>query len=161
CLMTAEGGTGYGHAVTLARSRELLGPYETHPLQHVVSSQGAPDAPLQRAGHGQLVELADGSCYLAHLCSRPLPGTRRSPLGRETAIQRCVWGDDDWLYLAHGGMVPALEVPAPFADAQPKPREAVRRSFAGCTMLPPEFQWLRTPEPDRLFTLTGSALRLT
>jgi xylan 1,4-beta-xylosidase len=160
-LMTAEGGTGYGHAVTLARSRELLGPYETHPLQHVVSSKDAPDAPLQRAGHGQIVELADGSPWLAHLCSRPLPGTHRSPLGRETAIQRCVWGDDDWLYLAHGGMVPALDVPAPFSDLRPKPREAVRRSFAGCTTLPPEFQWLRTPEPDRLFTLTGSTLRLT
>ena len=37
---------------------------------------------------------------------------RRSPLGRETAIQKCVWGDDGWLYLAQGGQVPAVEVPA-------------------------------------------------
>lgn len=160
-LITAEGGTGYGHAVTMARSRELLGPYETHPRQHVVSSRDAPDAPLQRAGHGQVVELADGSTYLAHLCSRPLPGTRRSPCGRETAIQRCTWGDDDWLYLEHGGMVPAVEVPAPVAGTKPRPREAVPRSFAGCTALPPEFQWLRSPQPDRLFTLTGATLRLT
>ncbi|WP_457324108.1 glycoside hydrolase family 43 protein [Roseateles sp. P5_E11] len=159
-LMTAEGGTGYGHAVTLARSRALHGPYETHSQRHVVSSKDAPDAPLQRAGHGQVVQLADGSVYLAHLCGRPLPGTRRSPRGRETAIQRCVWGEDDWLYLADGGMVPAVEVAAP-TDAQPLPREAVRRSFVNCPRLPQEFQWLRTPEPDRLFTLTGGALRLT
>ena len=160
-LMTAEGGTGYSHAVTLARSRELQGPYETHPCQHVVSSKDAPQALLQRAGHGQLVQLDDGSAYLAHLCSRPLPGTRRSPRGRETALQRCVWRDDDWLYLEHGGMVPAVDVPAPFAAAEPAPRQPVRRSFAGCQSLPPEFQWLRTPEPERLFTLTGTALRLT
>jgi len=160
-LVTAEGGTGYSHAVTLARSRALLGPYETHPQQHVVSSKDAPDATLQRAGHGQFVELADGSTYLAHLCGRPLPGTRRSPLGRETAIQRIVWGDDDWPYLAHGGMVPAQDVPSPFADVSAMPRAAVRRSFVDCPTLPPEFQWLRTPHPERLFTLTGQVLRLT
>ena len=27
-LLTAEGGTGWGHAVTMARARELTGPYE-------------------------------------------------------------------------------------------------------------------------------------
>ena len=160
-LTTAEGGTGYGHAVTMARSRAVLGPYETHPQRHVVSSKDAPEAPLQRAGHGQVVDLPDGSTYLAHLCSRPLPGTRRSPRGRETALQRCRWGEDGWLTLAHGGMVPAVDVPAPDDAVEPRPREAVRRDFAGCTALPSEFQWLRTPEPGRLFTLTGQALRLT
>lgn len=160
-LVTAEGGTGYGHAVTMARSRSLHGPYETHPQLHVVSSRAAPDAPLQRAGHGQVVEMPDGSTYLAHLCSRPLPGTRRSPRGRETALQRCRWGDDGWLYLEHAGMVPAVDVRTPGPDVAPPTREAVRRSFEGCTALPSEFQWLRTPEPGRLFTLTGESLRLT
>jgi xylan 1,4-beta-xylosidase len=36
----------------------------------------------------------------------------------------------------------------------------IDRDFTGPT-LPPEFQWLRTPHAERLFTLTGSALRLT
>ncbi|HET7866638.1 MAG TPA: glycoside hydrolase family 43 protein [Burkholderiaceae bacterium] len=159
-LTTAEGGTGYGHAVTMARSRSLWGPYETHPDQHLLSSSGAPEAALQRAGHGQIVELADGSVYHTHLCSRPLPGLRRSPLGRETALQRCTWGDDDWLYLAQGGMVPALQVPSPVPGTQPAPRPVVAHGFAGLTCLPEEFQWLRSPEPQRLFTLTGQALRL-
>ncbi|MBW8844515.1 MAG: glycoside hydrolase family 43 protein [Burkholderiales bacterium] len=159
-LITAEGGTGYEHAVTMARSRELQGPYETHPQRHLLTSKDAPGAALQRAGHGQIVELADGSVYAAHLCTRPLPGTRRSPLGRETALQRCEWHSDDWLYLAHGGQAPALEVPAPRGAGPRLPRVAVQRQFAGCTALPPEFQWLRTPEPERLFTLTGGALRL-
>lgn len=163
-LVTAEGGTGYDHAVTMARSRTLAGPYETHPQDHLLTSQGAPDAPLQRAGHGQVVELPDGSVYVAHLCTRPLPGTRRSPLGRETALQRCVWREDEWLYLAQGGLVPAVEVPAPQRDAQPqvgaRARGPVRRSFVDSQTLPPEFQWLRTPESERLFSFTGSALRL-
>ena len=163
-LTVAEGGTSYEHAVTMARSRSIWGPYETHPLQHPITARFDPEAPLQRAGHGQIVELADGSAYHTHLCGRPLPGTRMSPLGRETALQRCEWRDDGWLYLAPGagarGQVPVVDVPAPDERAEPKPRAAVRRSFAGCTTLPPEFQWLRTPYPERLFGLTGQSLRL-
>jgi len=160
-LTVAEGGTGYGHAVTMARSRNLAGPYETHPNLHLITCKDTPDAPLQRAGHGQIVELPDGTPYHTHLCSRPLPGTRLSPLGRETALQLCEWRADGWLYLKHGGNVPAVDVPAPDMATEPKPRGAVHRSFLNCSELPLEFQWLRTPQPERLFTLTGRALRLT
>lgn len=159
-LTTAEGGTGYDHAVTMARSRSIDGPYELHPKLHLMTSRHAPEASLQRAGHGQIVETPDGSVYHTHLCSRPLrPGLRRSPLGRETALQRCEWHDDGWLYLAGGGMVPALDVPAPPLRPAPWPLPPSEHRFTGA-QLPPEFQWLRTPEPGRLFTLTGSALRL-
>jgi xylan 1,4-beta-xylosidase len=156
-LTTAEGGTGYTHAVTMARARSILGPYEMHPNTHLITSKDHPDAALQRAGHGQIVETPTGEVYHTHLCSRPLPG-RFSPLGRETAIQKCVWGADDWLYLDHDGPAPALDVPAP-ADVSPRAPQPVRRVF-DMTQLPAEFQWLRSPEPSRLFTLTGSALRL-
>ena len=37
-LVTAEGGTGYRHAVTMARSRELFGPYETDPENPILTS---------------------------------------------------------------------------------------------------------------------------
>lgn len=37
-LLTAEGGTSYEHAVTVARSRTLMGPYEVHPGNPVLSS---------------------------------------------------------------------------------------------------------------------------
>jgi len=157
-LTTAEGGTGYDHAVTMARARSIRGPYELHPDTHLLTSRDAPDAPLQRAGHGQIVETPDGDTYHTHLCSRPLPGTRLSPLGRETAIQKCVWRDD-WLYLAHGGQVPALEVPAPDGAADPEADAPVGYRF-DTPALPADFQWLRTPYPERLFTLTGEALRL-
>lgn len=159
-LTTAEGGTGYDHAVTMARSRHIDGPYETHPNLHLMTSRHAPEAALQRAGHGQIVETPDGSVFHTHLCSRPLrPGLQRSPLGRETALQRCEWREDDWLYLADGGLVPALEVQAPRLPASPWPVPPTAHRFSGA-VLPPEFQWLRTPQPERLFTLTGNALRL-
>lgn len=162
-LTTAEGGTGYGHAVTMARSRSIDGSYELHPQKHIITSKDSEHAALQRAGHGQIVETPNGQVYHTHLCSRPLPGLRRSPLGRETAIQRCEWRDDAWLYLAdvpEGSVVPNVEVPSPDPSTQPLPRNPVRRSFKARTSLPLEFQWLRTPEPERLFSFTGEALRL-
>ena len=159
-LTTAEGGTAYNHAVTMARSRKIEGPYELHPLVHPITSKDAPEAPLQRAGHGQIVETPEGLTYHTHLCGRPLPGTRMSPLGRETAIQKCVWKNDDWLYLEDGGNVPFVEVKSPDNAIMPKPHAEIRRDFSKHRELPMEFQWLRTPHPERLFTLTGSALRL-
>jgi xylan 1,4-beta-xylosidase len=153
-LTTAEGGTGYDHAMTMARSRRIDGPYELHPNVHLLTSKDAPGAALQRAGHGQIVETPDGQVYHTHLCSRPLRGLKRSPLGRETAIQKCVWRDDDWLYLADGGRVPAVEVPSPFPTrSEPRPRS--RRYAFSSPGLPLDFQWLRTPYPDRIFSLSA------
>jgi len=155
-LTTAEGGTGYEHAVTMARSRSVLGPYETHPQKHVITTKGLLDAPLLRTGHGQYVETPDGEAYHTYLCGRPILGPRGlfCALGRETGLAKCVWRDD-WLYLEGGGTVPPLTLPGP----NRQPDAPVRRQFTD--HLPPEFQWLRTPEPDRIFQLTGQSLRLT
>ena len=152
-LTTAEGGTGYDHAVTMARSRAIDGPYELHPRTHLITSKDDPYAVLQRAGHGQIVETPNGEIYHTHLTSRPLPGLRRSPLGRETAIQKCVWKEDGWLYLEHGGKVPAVEVPAP-VDVQRVDPPAVEQHDFDDGKLPLEFQWLRTPDWQRLFSLS-------
>lgn len=154
-LTTAEGGTGYDHAVTMARSRQIDGPYELHPNKHLMTVSNVPKAALQRTGHGQYFETPDGEAWHSFLCGRPLPGGY-CPLGRETGLARCVWRND-WLYLADGGLIPPASVPL---AAQRVPDAPVRRVFDG-TVLPPEFQWLRTPEPERLFTLTGHSLRLT
>ena len=155
-LTTAEGGTSYEHAVNMARSRSVWGPFEPHPLVHPITAKDALDGPLQRAGHGQIVETPEGLVYHTHLCGRPLRDARGEPfsaLGRETAIQRCVWGEDDWLYLEGGGVAPRLEVPALDPNTVQLPRGAVHHDFTQATSLPLEFQWLRTPHPERLFAV--------
>jgi xylan 1,4-beta-xylosidase len=154
-LTTAEGGTGYDHAVTMARARRIEGPYETHPQQHLLTTRHAPDSPIQRTGHGQYVETPEGRAFHTFLMGRPLPGTRACPMGRETGLAECDWRDDGWLYLQGGGLVPPETLPGPTRA----PDAPVIRQFDG-PALPLEFQWLRTPEPGRLFTLTGTALRL-
>lgn len=158
-LTTAEGGTGYDHAVTLARSRTIDGPYTDHPDTHVMSTKGHPDHPVQRTGHGQYVEATDGTAWHSFLMGRPIADDqgqgRYCPMGRETGIARCVW-KDDWLYLEGGGLLP----PAVIADdADSAPRGSVVHDRFDA--LPPEFQWLRTPEPDRIFRIEDGALILT
>jgi len=153
-LLTAEGGTGWGHAVTMARSRALTGPYELHPDVYVLTARDRPDAALQRAGHADLVETPAGETYMVYLCGRPLRNRGRCTLGRETAIVRMEWGGDGWLRTADGAGLPQLEVPGPDLPAHPFPAPAARSDFDGGA-LPIEFQWLRSPHPQELFSLSA------
>jgi len=152
-LITAEGGTGWGHAMTMARSRDLLGPYELHPRKYIITARDRPDAPLQRAGHGDLVETPDGKTYAVYLCGRPLRNRGRCTLGRETAIQPMVWRDDGWLWTTDGQGVSQLEVEGPGLPEHPFPPAPVRADFDGPD-LPIDFQWLRSPYPEELFSLS-------
>ena len=120
-LMTAEGGTEHAHAVTMARSKTLEGPYELSPHTPTLTADGRDDILLRKAGHGSLVETQSGDWYLAHLCSRPIPPSGRCILGRETALQKVAWDADGWLQLADKGNSPSVEVPAP--DLPPHPFE--------------------------------------
>ena len=81
-------------------------------------------------------------------------------MGRETGIEKCIW-KDGWLYLEHGGALARETVPPPKA-AQTAKRDvgiaSVSHRFrAG---LPDEFQWLRTPHPERIFRTGPDGLTL-
>ena len=169
-LLTAEGGTGWGHAVTMARSRQLTGPYELHPDTYILSSRHRPDAELQRAGHADLVETPGGETYMVYLCGRPLRNRGRCVLGRETAIQKVVWGKDDWLRTLDGQGFPTLETPGPQlppSDCASKGGDNEVEGTVGSSRntycvydfaepeLPIDFQWLRTPWPGDIFSLTA------
>jgi xylan 1,4-beta-xylosidase len=111
-----------------------------HPCNPVVTSAGSPRLVLQKAGHASLVETQTGEWYMPHLCGRPLPGTQRCNLGRETALQKVEWRGDDWLYLATGGNSPQVEVPAPKLPAHPWPEPPARLPFDS-----PHYATLRAP----------------
>src|SRR5689334_13668572 len=152
-LVVAEGGTFWGHAVTMARSQTIDGPYEVHPDTYVLTARDRPDCPLQRAGHASLVETQDGQTYMAYLCGRPLPNRGRCVMGRETAIQKMVWSEDGWLRTVDGQCLPQVNVPAPNLPPHPFPALKAREDFDSLE-LPIDFQWLRTPYPQRIWSLS-------
>jgi xylan 1,4-beta-xylosidase len=153
-LLVAEGGTSWGHAVTMARSRKLDGPYEVHPDTYALTARHRPDVVLQRAGHADIVETPKGDTYMVFLCGRPIPNRGRCTLGRETGIQKMKWGADGWLRTADGTGVPSVEVEAPGLPPHPFPATPPRTDF-DAPQLPIDFQWLRSPYPDELFSLTA------
>ena len=97
-LMMAEGGTSFNHAVTVARSRDIWGPYEVDPILHMLTAKDHPDHPLQRTGHASLVDDGSGNWYLASLCGRPSTDTpeRRCIMGRETCLVPVYWNEQGW-----------------------------------------------------------------
>ena len=154
-LLTAEGGTGYTHAMTMARSKNIDGPYEIDPIKHFVTAKDSPESPIQRCGHGDWVETQTGEFYVVHLCSRPISSDiKRSPMGRESAIEKVEWNEDGWLRLGCGGNAPEQQVIAPDLPLQPWPASPVIHDFDDA-QLPIDFQWLRTPYPQTLFNLTA------
>jgi len=153
-LMTAEGGTQLEHAVTMARSKHIDGPYEVSPHTPTLTSDGYEHLMLRKAGHGSLVETQHGEWYLAHLCGRPITADGHCILGRESAIQRVVWDDAGWLRLADGGVTPAVKVEAPDLPPHPFPEPPARDDFDDAT-LRIDYQTLRAPLPEDRWSLTA------
>lgn len=96
-LMVAEGGTSYEHAESVARSKNILGSYENHPKNPIITSYKK-DVYLKKAGHASMCKNNKGEWYLVHLCGRPLEDTNRCVLGRETSIQKLEW-INGWPYI--------------------------------------------------------------
>lgn len=98
-LIVAEGGTHAGHGVSIARSRQIGGPYEPHPANPFFSHRST-TSPVQAVGHADLVECPDGSWAMVYLGIRPrgqFPGFHVN--GRETFAARIEW-EDDWPVVA-------------------------------------------------------------
>jgi xylan 1,4-beta-xylosidase len=152
-LMLAEGGTGWNHGISMARSHNITGPYELDPQESVLTSRDEESLPLQKAGHGELVATRFGEWYLAHLASRPVLPERRCVLGRETCLQKVTWSEDGWLRLAHGDTHPRVEVPAPPSlPEQPWPALPARDDFAS-EKLDASWSSLRVPVNESWLTL--------
>jgi xylan 1,4-beta-xylosidase len=128
-LMVAEGGTSYQHAVSIARSYEITGPYEYHPNNPLLTAWEGDwsfkeedirpyvgSSRLKKAGHGSICQGKKGKWYLAHLCGRPVEESLRCILGRETSLQEIVWKEDGWCYLKQGGNRPAEYIEVELED---------------------------------------------
>ena len=55
-LLAAEGGTGLGHMITIFRSKDIWGPFESCPNNPIFTNRDRADEPLQNIGHGDLFQ---------------------------------------------------------------------------------------------------------
>jgi alpha-N-arabinofuranosidase len=94
-LMIAEGGTEYGHMVTLARSESPWGPFVSCPHNPILTHRDQGQHPIQGTGHADLFQAHDGSWWLVFLAFRPQDRLFHH-LGRETYLAPVQWTADGW-----------------------------------------------------------------
>jgi len=97
-LMISEGGTAYEHALAVAISKDITGPYQNNPRNPVLSHrQLSYDYPITGVGHADLVELADGRWYAVALGWRLVDGIH-GILGRETFLLPVSWETEPYAW---------------------------------------------------------------
>lgn len=70
-LMISEGGTEYGHMLTISRSKDPYGPFESYEGNPILTLRSL-NNPIQATGHADLVQHTDGSWWTVFLASRPV-----------------------------------------------------------------------------------------
>jgi len=140
-LLLAEGGTEYGHMVTVGRSRSLWGPFEPSPYGPLVDHRSIA-SDFQAVGHADLVALPNGDWWLVCLGVRPVGQWPRHLLGRETLLAAVHW-TDDWPRVGSRAAIDAVQ-PRPALQPAPARPAAARDDFEQ-TRLSSVWQTVRAP----------------
>jgi xylan 1,4-beta-xylosidase len=145
-LMIAEGGTEYGHMETIARSKNIWGPYESNPGNPILTHRklSGQNFQIQGTGHADMIQAHDGSWWLVFLAFRKAGGDYHH-LGRETFLTPFSWNTDGWPKVSPGDTV------GPIVTAKTLPIVAVKalpvRDDFTDTHLGLQWNFLRNPDP--------------
>lgn len=94
-LLIGEGGTETNHSVTIARSKELQGPFEGAAQNPILTAKNT-DRYFQTVGHADLFQDASANWWGVALATRSGPEWEIYPMGRETVLFSVKWGEDEW-----------------------------------------------------------------
>ncbi len=140
-LLIAEGGSGPGHMVTIARSRSIDGPWESCPHNPILSHRSL-DTRIQDLGHADLIEGPDGQSAMVFLGVRAHVSRL---LGRETFLAPVTWNAEGW---------PVVQDVAPLQFELPDSLEEWRADFGPGTDLWKTWNTLRNPR-EGAYSLTA------
>lgn len=150
-LLIAEGGTGHHHAVTIARSQDITGPYVGNPANPILTHRHlGRDYPIVNTGHADLVETQNGEWWMVLLASRPSGGYYRN-LGRETFLVPVVW-EDGWPIVSPGTGKVEWNYPVPDLP-QGSPEPMPHRDDFNDKELGFVWNFIRTPR-EKFWSLT-------
>jgi xylan 1,4-beta-xylosidase len=143
-LLMSEGGTEYGHMITMARAKSPWGPFKPCARNPLLTHRSY-DSPIQAVGHADLVEAPEGAWFAVFLGARPNGYPPCYHLGRETFLSPVSWTDDGFPEIADQGRV-ALEMETTLPLEQ-VPDIAPRDDFGGAS-LAHCWNFLRNPNPE-------------
>jgi alpha-N-arabinofuranosidase len=142
-LMISEGGTEYGHMVTIARSHSPWGPFEPCPRNPILTNRNTQlDQHVQGTGHADLVQDHEGNWRVVFLAYR-VGNWYWYHLGRETFLAPVTWDDAGWP-VVNDGKPATLEMTASGLPVHTFEAPAVRTDFD--TALGLEWNYLRNPD---------------
>jgi alpha-N-arabinofuranosidase len=111
-LMIAEGGTGFTHSVTIARSETITGPFEVAKTNPILTHRHlGRHYPIVNIGHADIVQTQSGDWWMVCLGSRPYAGEYTN-LGRETFLVPFVW-ENGWPVVNPGKGIVEAEMQRP------------------------------------------------
>lgn len=113
-VFAAEGGTGKEHMITVARSRDIWGPYETYENNPILTNYQREEKEVACSGHGDLFEDHNGNWWVVHLATRP-DDAWYSHMGRESFLLPVEW-KDEWPVIGDG--VSHIECDGPLWNEQ-------------------------------------------
>ncbi|KAL5334206.1 glycosyl hydrolase [Aspergillus crustosus] len=101
-ILDSEGGTHESHQLSIARSRNIWGPYENCPANPILAPSTTRDGfqYIQYNGHGDLFQDGKGNWWLVFLAAR-VDRDGRCVMGRETFICLVQWPEDGWPVIQH------------------------------------------------------------
>lgn len=152
-LLLAEGGTEYGHMVTIARAESPWGPFEPCPHNPILTHRNRGGHLIQATGHADLFEAHDGSWWAVFLAFRTqAEGVLHHHLGRETFLAPVTWDANGWPVVGFGGTVEAV-MDVPTLPTVPVAADPARDDFDAPTL---RLCWnfLRNPSPE-MWSLTA------
>lgn len=151
-IIHAEGGTGPEHAVSVARSKDIFGPYENNFKNPIFTHRHlGVKYPIQYVGHADLFQIANGDWYMCMLATRPINGF--TTMGRETFLARVIW-ENDWPVVNPGvgiltdNLIINLDEAKPDCDNRLRPFTDKFYDFTKETKLDFNFLTLRNPSED-------------
>jgi len=151
-LMLAEGGTEYGHMVTIQRSKSPYGPYEPCPHNPILSHRdntGALD--IECTGHADIIEDNLGNWWMVSLGVRPLSPNGNKVLlhnlGRETFLSPLHWDEQGWPQVGNNGKI-SIAMQAKLPEPVRENKIDVLYDFTG-ESLNREFTYIRNPDKPR------------
>lgn len=147
-LLLSEGGTEIAHCMTIARSRNIYGPYEAYsgnPILTHCNVKGQ-ESQIQATGHGDFVQAKDGSWWVVFLGHRHF-GINYHHLGRETFLAPVEWKTGQWPVVNGGEPIDTLMSGNPLGVAQQSQKRHIRTDFD--KPLGPEWVYLQNPDSSK------------
>ena len=143
-IIAAEGGTEEAHSETIARSKNIWGPYNPNPSNPILTHCNAAGQgnPIQGVGHADIVQAHDGSWWIVFHGYRSIGGTYHT-LGRETCLAPVSWPENGWPVVNGNGTI-TVNMTCPTLPLKPFPAAPARTDFSS-DKLSLEWNYLRYP----------------